>query len=390
MIIKKNIYFILFISIVYFNCSDEPTSISGGIPPKNSIGLVTINSKDDSLSQRSSYNHPSDVKLSPAGRLLIGRINNEIDASILIKFQISLADSVKEDILNDSITVTSAVMEFRQVYSFGDENQDLDFTVHKALQNWSIDITEDSTVQIDPSDSKIDFEINDSITTVTLNNLLLQEWLDITADTSLDGNYGVHIQPAGSVTNKVLGYRAITSSFEDVPFIRVVIEKTGGVYKDTIIFSTTADLTLMKGSIPPTVNENILIRSGYFINAVLAFDLSTVPDGIVVNKAELVLTADTVETKIGSGGINSLQTYFLFDSTNTDSISSSSIRLSKFGDTYSGDVTNYVRAWLNGNNQGMLVTPTDPYNGVEIFVIKGSDALPSEKPLLRITYTKQN
>jgi len=386
--IKKSAFLIILSALVFFECSDEPTSI-GDIPPRNTIGLITINSNDDSLSQSSSYHHTKDVKLSTASRLLIGRINDEINASILIKFETSLPDSIKDDILNDSITVTSAVMEFKQVYSFGEENAEFDFTVHKALENWSIDITEDSMVQVDPADSKLSREVNDSITTITLNNQLLQEWLDITADTSLSGNYGVHIIPTG-LTQKVLGYQAITSNFTNVPFIRVVIEKPGA-YTDTISFFSTADLTVMKGTIPSLSSENIIVRSGFVINATLAFDFSNIPENIIVNKAELILTLDTLETKAGSPYIPSLQAYFLFDSTNTDSVSSSSIRLSRFSNIFTGQITSYVRAWLdNINNQGMLLTSTDPLNGVERFVIKGSNAPASVKPLLRITYTKLN
>jgi hypothetical protein len=100
---------------------------------------------------------------------------------------------------------------------------------------------------------------------------------------------------------------------------------------------------------------------------------------------------DTLETKAGSPYIPSLQAYFLFDSTNTDSVSSSSIRLSRFSNIFTGQITSYVRAWLdNINNQGILLTSTDPLNGVERFVIKGSNAPASVKPLLRITYTKLN
>jgi hypothetical protein len=147
----------------------------------------------------------------------------------------------------------------------------------------------------------------------------------------------------------------------------------------------------MKGTIPSLSPENIIVRSGFVINATLAFDFSNIPENIIVNKAELILTLDTLETKAGSPYIPSLQAYFLFDSTNTDSVSSSSIRLSRFSNIFTGQITSYVRAWLdNINNQGMLLTATDPLNGVERFVIKGSNAPASVKPLLRITYTKLN
>jgi hypothetical protein len=379
---------------LFLKCSDDPASITGDIPPKISIVLETADSNSDSLSQTSSYFHPKDVRHSPAGRLLVGKINDEINASILIKFQAALPDSIEEDILNDSITVTSAEMVLRRVYNFGDDAAEFDFTVHKVLNNWSIDITEDSTIQTDPADLKTGAITHDDTTTFPLNNDLLKEWLDIIADTSLtNNNYGLHIVPTAG-TNKVIGYAAITATLEDVPYIRVGIEKLGGAYRDTIIFASTADLTYMKGNLPQTAGDNIIVRSGYVINSQLRFDLSNLPEDITVNKAELILTADTLQTKIGSNTFNSLQAYFLFDSTNTDSVSASSVRLSRQGTKYIGDIVNqsinFVSQWLHGNNHGLLITSTDPLNGVEIFVLKGSNASEAEKPLLKLTYTKKN
>ncbi len=389
MTIKKSIFLILLSAFIFFNCSDEPTSIGKDeIPGLGLINLITINSNDDSLSQTSSYFHRGDVKLSSSERLLIGKSEN-IDASILIKFETALADSIEEDILNNEITVTSAVMELRKVYSFGDTLAPFDFTVHKVTSNWSVGFNEDSILSMsltyDAEDLSGQKEINDSVTSVTLINQLVMDWLQITADTSLSGNNGVYLKPADG-TQKVLGYQALTSNFTDLPIVKAVIEKPG-VYVDTITFISTSDLTVMQGSIPSVSTGNIPIRAGYVIDGRLFFDLSPIPEKVVINKAELVLTVDTLETKVGSSYTNLLLAYFLFDSTNTDSISSSAITLSRSGNTFTGNVTNYVRAWIENNNHGLLLRPGSPTTGVELFVIKGSDAV-TDKPLLKITYTE--
>jgi len=314
-------------------------------------------------------------------------ITENINAAILIKFETGLADSIKEAILNDSITVTNAIMELQQTYSFGEASATFDFTVHKVTSNWSVDFNEDSLagLQYESMDSKEAKDVNDSVTSITLNNQLLQDWLNIIADTSLSGNYGVYIKPTDN-TQKVLGYQAITQTLADVPIIKVIIEKTGA-YIDTITFRSTADLTIMQGSVPTVSSGNIPIRAGYIVNGKLFFNLSPLPEKIVVNKAELVLTVDTLETKVGSSYANSLQIYFLFDSTNTDSISSSSVTFSRAGNIFSGNITTYVRAWLENNNHGLILTPSNPTTGVELFVIKGSDAV-LNKPLLKITFTE--
>jgi len=384
--VKKSIFLILLFSFVSFNCSDEPTSIGSILLGDDKINLITINSDSLQLNQTSSYFHPDDVRLSASERILLG-ITENINASILIKFETGLADSIKEAILNDSITVTNAIMELQQTYSFGEASATFDFTVHKVTSNWSVDFNEDSLagLQYESMDSKEAKDVNDSVTSITLNNQLLQDWLNIIADTSLSGNYGVYIKPTDN-TQKVLGYQAITQTLADVPIIKVIIEKTGA-YIDTITFRSTADLTVMQGSVPTVSSGNIPIRAGYIVNGKLFFNLSPLPEKIVVNKAELVLTVDTLETKVGSSYANSLQIYFLFDSTNTDSISSSSVTFSRAGNIFSGNITTYVRAWLENNNHGLILTPSNPTTGVELFVIKGSDAV-LNKPLLKITFTE--
>jgi hypothetical protein len=385
-IIKKSIFLILLLAFVFFNCSDEPTSIGDKIPGLGLINLISINSNDDSIAQTSLHFHPEDVSLGSSERLLLGKTEN-INASILIKFETSLPDSIKKDILNDSITVLSDTMVLRQTYSFGEGSANFDFNVHKVLNNWSVDFSEDSLpfLQIDETQNLIvDKEINDSVTSVILSNQLIQDWLHITADTNLSGNYGIYFKPTENA-QKVLGYQALTSSFTDIPIIKVVIQKPGA-YVDTITFISTLDLTVMQGSVPTVSSGNIPIRAGYIVNGKVFFDLSSVPEKAVVNKAELVLTVDTLESKVGSSYTNSLQAYFLFDSTNTDSISSSSVTLSRSGNTFSGSVTTYVRAWLENNNHGLILKPGSPTTGVELFVIKGSDAF-ADKPLLKITYS---
>lgn len=386
MTVKKSIFLILLFSFVSFNCSDEPTSIGSILLGDDKINLITINSDSLQLNQTSSYFHPDDVRLSASERILLG-ITENINAAILIKFETGLADSIKEAILNDSITVTNAIMELQQTYSFGEASATFDFTVHKVTSNWSVDFNEDSLagLQYESMDSKEAKDVNDSVTSITLNNQLLQDWLNIIADTSLSGNYGVYIKPTDN-TQKVLGYQAITQTLADVPIIKVIIEKTGA-YIDTITFRSTADLTIMQGSVPTVSSGNIPIRAGYIVNGKLFFNLSPLPEKIVVNKAELVLTVDTLETKVGSSYANSLQIYFLFDSTNTDSISSSSVTFSRAGNIFSGNITTYVRAWLENNNHGLILTPSNPTTGVELFVIKGSDAV-LNKPLLKITFTE--
>lgn len=384
--IKLKFLIVFVLSVAIFNCSDEPTSIGGNLLDDDIINLKTITSVDDTLTQSSSYFHRK-VSLGSADRLMIGKSDDDINASILIKFQTALPDSIAEDIRNNNITVNSAVLQLNQVYRFGEESAPFDFTIHKVTSDWALDFTADSALSYELDDLTITKEINDSITTVTIDNQLVFGWLQISADTSLPDDKGLYLKPAEG-TQKVLGYQALTSSFVDFPVVSVVIEKPGA-YIDTINFVTTSDVGVIEGNLPDVSNENIPLRSGFVINSKLVFDVSKVPENVIVNNAELILTLDTLESKFGTSFTNSVQTFFLFDSTNTDSLSSVTVSLGRSGNQFVGNITTFVRQWVLDNNQGVLLTTGSPFSGVELFSIKGSNAANiSERPLLKITYTE--
>lgn len=369
------------------NCSDEPTSIGkGGLPDEDLIDFLTINSAEDSLSQSSSYFHKV-IQLGTAERILLGKHDN-VEASLLMKYQISLADSLKNDILNNSINVVSSEMEFYQTYRFGEESAQFDFTVHKINSNWSVGFSEDSIafLSFDAEDLSGQKSVNDSITTSVISNQLILDWMRIAADTNLQDDNGVFIKPTGN-TFKVLGYQALTTAFTNLPVVKVVIEKPG-VYMDTLTFPSTLDVGVVEGSLPPVSVENIPLRAGYIINSTLSFILPDLHENIIVNNAELLLKLDTLETIVGSQFTNALFAHFLFDSSNTDSISSP-VTLSRSEDFFVGNITGFVREWVSGNNNGLLIATASPATGVELFSIKGSNAFNiTDRPLLKINYTK--
>ena len=210
--------------------------------------------------------------------------------------------------------------------------------------------------------------------------------MQIVADTSLPSQNGVYLTPT-SGTEKILGYQALTSSLTDYPVISVVIEKSG-VYVDTVEFYSNSDLSIVKGEVPTVSGGNIPLRSGYVVVSKLFFNLQEFPKDAVVNNAELVLNIDTLETFVGTDYSDAVDAYFLYDSTNTDSISSTVASLSRSGNQYSGNITAFVREWIRNNNNGLLLTTGSPLAGAELIAIKGSNSANlSDRPLLKITYT---
>ncbi len=56
---------------------------------------------------------------------------------------------------------------------------------------------------------------------------------------------------------------------------------------------------------------------------------------------------------------------------------------------YSGDITSYVRIWINERrNQGVLLRSGNDIEGLELFALKGSNAINfAERPRIKIVYT---
>ena len=113
------------------------------------------------------------------------------------------------------------------------------------------------------------------------------------------------------------------------------------------------------------------------------------PKGAVINDAELTLNIDTLETVVGTNYLNSLDAYFLLDSTNTDSIASYA-SLARNGSQFVANITSFVRQWIKGNNNGLILTTSGPLDGFELFAIKGSSSANiNDRPYLKITYTSR-
>lgn len=385
--IKKVVVF-LFAALFMFSCSDAPTSI--GLDLLNNDFIKVINTNSDSLGlSQYSYSFHKEISLASSSRLLIGKKDN-LEASILMRFFVSLSDTLKQDIIDNQINVSSAVMELIQDYEFGNESEPFDFAVHKINSDWGSEFTADSlsNLSYDGEDVSLAKEINDSVTSVTISNQLIESWLMGAADTSLNTNKGIYLK-SHLGTGKVLGYTAFNTSLINIPVVKVVIDKPD-VYTDTLNLPAILDLSVIDGRPPQVSTGNLVIQSGYVFNSKLVFDISKIPDNAIINDAELVLTLDTAETVTGSSYSNTIYAFYLVDSTNTDSLTSLVSNLTRSGNQFKGSLTTIVRLWKSLGNNGLLLVSAGQLDGLELFAIKGSNT-PNlfERPLLKLTYTQK-
>lgn len=381
--------FLITISLLHISCSDSPSSIGSNLLSQDLINVLQLDSVKDSLFQSSSVSKKV-IALSNANRLLLGKKAN-VEAGILIKFLIYFADSTKQQLLNNEITVTSAKIEFTKNYTFGDSAAQIDYNVYKINSSWSTGFTSDSLslLSFDANDVSFSKTFSDTINSFYFDNQIALSWLKANADTNLAAVNGLYIKPSAN-SEKIIGFQALSVEDVPIPALKIVIQKAE-VYTDTVSFFPSIDISVVSGSLPDVGTENFGIQSGLNSEARLFFDLSSLPEGIVVNYAQLTLTIDTLKTVTGSSYTNSLRVNYLTDSVSLLIDSSFALFLDREQNTFKGSVTSYIqRALVENNNQGLLVAASDKLNGVEIFAIKGSNAINfDERPKLQIIYTSK-
>lgn len=392
MIKNISLIFLSAISILFIvSCNDSPTDLGTKFLSQDGVEVLKLDSSIDSI-QQSSYSFKKVFNLGTSSQLLLGKAEN-ITSHVLLKFVFAIPDSIKEELALRNLTVIDSYVEMFRNYSFGDSNATFDYAAYKVNEKWSSSTFNADSFAFLDYDNTIDLSFNrstenDTMYSFHLDTTLTSSWLQNYVDTTAASNYGIILSPSDN-SQKVLGFTAFNTSGENDPRLRIVVQKPGA-YTDTLIGYISSDLSVVLGDLQDVGTENIVLQSSLTSEAQLYFDFSVIPEDVVINLATLTLTVDTLATKTGSSFTNRLSVYLLKDSAtkelNTDYI----YALNRSGATFTGDITNIVRAWNNRvDNQGLLIKSTLEFWGIEIFAIKGSNtALIEQRPKLEIVYSK--
>jgi len=373
-------------------CNDEPSSLGIEILESDYIEVKTFNSQTDSIGQNSSY-FKRIVSLGSSDWILIGKnqtTNQTITSSALMKFIFGFPDSIVTDIENDSLTVLDSWVVLTNKYLFGDSLDFMEFTTHEITAFWppnTFTIDDLPSLQYDPQNIGTDLTTSDTLYTVHIDdNQLVYSWMQNSIDTNTVKNYGIYLEPTSN-SNKIIGFQALTFLSSDAAKLNVVIEKPGS-YVDTIQGFVQVDISAVAGTEPVLTQGLTCVQSSVTFNSKLKFDVGVLPVGLVINKANLILTADSANSAFGSSFTNSLRAYILASNDSLDT-EGNPITLSYSNNEYSGDITNYVRTWISKNkNYGMLIQPANLILGTEFFALKGSDYPDVNlRPRVVITYT---
>ena len=384
--IKKVLLFVIFsISLFFYSCSDDPSSIGSDLLKNDYLNINEMDSYKDTLSQESSYIKRT-LPMGSAYRILVGK-NSDIEASTLINFYISLADSIKSGIKADSIEVISSSVKLSRTYVFGDKSANYDFNIHQILSGWTDKkFTADSLSMLSYDASDIGFNkmFSDSTDKFDISNDLTRSWLKNVAD-STGNNYGILISPSLS-SQKIVGYNALVSGDSTEPILTVVFKRLGS-YTDTLFFTVSSDVSTVTGNIPSVSPTSLVLQSGLALDAKLWFDVSKVPFNAVINDAKVTLNLDPSKTIIADT-TNTILAGFVIDSSSVVLDSSVVVTFSKSNNTLTGTITTYVQKWINSRaNQGLLLFSRGEISTVDLFNIYGSNAPDSLKPRLHIIYT---
>jgi hypothetical protein len=382
---------LLTVTLSFISCSDEPSSIGIDLLGSDYIVVKTYDSINDTINQSSSY-FKKVIPLGNSDWILVG-VKQDINASSLLKFIFGLADSLKNDVKANNINVLDSWIQLRSRYTYTNEDTlaTMNFTVHKVNSFWSptaFTIDSLSKLQYEINDVSSDFTISDTLYTFHINENLPLSWMKNSADNTLESNFGIYLAPTPA-SAKVVGFQALTPVSSEAAKLFVVIAKPG-VYTDTINGFISADISLIDGDLPALPAGLIGVQSSIAVKSKLTFDLSMIPPGVIINRAELIIKSDSINSIKGTRINNSLKAYYLryADSLNTEG---NPITLIFDNNQFNGDITNFVRTWIaRGQNYGILLEAGSQLLGLDLFALKGSDyPVVSERPRIKITYTQQ-
>ena len=390
---KNKLVLVFFYLIFTFliSCTDEPSSLGVEYITGDLVSVKTFDSQIDTINQSSSY-FKNVISLGSSTWILLGKYQ-DIEASTLLRFIFGFSDSLRTDIINGNINVLDSWIVLRDRYTFGDTLASLEFTTHKVNSDWSFTqftIDSLSKLQYENEDVGSNLVATDTNYTFNLDESLVLSWMKNSADNALESNYGIYLIPK-DMSGKITGFEALTGLSSEAAKLFVVIEKTG-VYTDTINGFVIGDVSLVDGEVPNLPSGIIGMQSSIAVNSKLTFDVSGLPQGLVVNSAEVVLSQDSLNSMKGSGFNNSLRASFLRydDSLNTQG---NAVALVFNDNKFIGNITAFLRNWVDtGENNGLLLQAGNQFDGLELFAIYGSDAVDLQlRPRLKVTYTiKEN
>lgn len=405
------IYILFFVIAVFISsCEENPTEVGKKIIEENTFGDVigrdTLDSYSDNISVKSKSFIGPELSFNYNSTNYAGRIVDqytESKASLVMMLISYLSDTTYVTALkNGSVIVESARFVILPKSTIGNEDDYWDIDVHPLTSVWNGSSGIKKTDMDTLCDNSINMKtgpiekLNDSLYTFPVDKQIMTEWLYTRADDSLEYKYkGVVFTPK-SGTKKMLGFNSSDSVY--MPRIEVFVRKTAGADLDTVVFYPKFEDAMMHvvtyGQSSFDI-QNIVLQGGIPIRSYLFFDyLKQLPEDIIINKAVLELTIDTLKAFKTNNKIEAVYVSALSDSLDISKISesSSSSELTREKNKFIGNITSIIDGQNYSKiNFGFLLSVEDEIGNISRDMIYSeSNPDPEKRPKLTIYYTKKN
>jgi hypothetical protein len=382
------IFLIIFAATIMMGCENNPNSVGiEFISPDDTLSTRLLDSQLDTM-PITNNNYLKYINTNASGNILIGNYQSYISKP-LIKFS-----NINPDL--DSAVIVSANLTLRyNNYFFQNETGITSFDVYPMTTNFNYStITYDSVSSSDygnisqgnysgtPADTQ---QIN-----VTLNNQLAKDWLEYAADTSYAvKNYGVILLPNASSTT-IKGFYSINNTTNLIPTVTIIFTKSGTLDTTVINFSQNVTLSNAPYSIIPA--ERFVLQSGIAYRNILNFDLSKLPNNVIINNVNLTFTLDNSSSFISPTTDKRVVIGMVTDSvTKTDSLFTDVFQLDSMTYSLSSTSLNAIfQRWNSGvsPNLGLSMKNYFEIQNLDYFVFYAPDAAEiSFRPRIKITYT---
>lgn len=371
------IYFVitsLFAVFLLSSCQDDPTSLGRDLIGSE-IEIQVLDSQSASLKQHSDSYLSDSLTFGASERIILGSVEDR-KSTMLMRFGVILPDSLRTSLDEGNLSILSAKTILKPIYRIGDENQLIDFTVHKITSGWgSNNFNSDSLafLNYDPAELTDSKEITDSLIEFEVHEEIADEWLRALTGDSLASNYGMIFIPNTGV-NKAYGFRGFPIvSTDDAPRLRFIVENENSKI-DTLIARVLFDVHVVEGMTEPVSDDKFQMTAGIGQRGKLFFDLKEVPRNANINRAELTLTVDSASSLIGRADTDSLRVRLFSDSTNNSINTDYTLRRITYdGSIFKGDISSLVQAiMLGADNQGFSLTLGNEGESLDRYVVYGS------------------
>jgi hypothetical protein len=389
---------VLISTLIFISCNQPPPTASQSLIPTEDLIYATHVTSDTWNLSQSSSSFEKELKMGIADRVLLGQ-NAYSKTDLLFRYAVYLPDTTKSYLRNGTATITKAWMVMKPSYILGDSTKPFGFSAYQIRSPWGLlNFNRDSlSVVLNTRDQQnvisnvpsnptrkdsIKFNIEPSV---------VAEWATYdSTNSNSKKNYGLIFIPTEG-TDRYLGFRAVTSSTESqITYMKFAIHKDSwGQFEDTIRVTPDMDTHIMEKQTLPTNNSEIYLEGSYVSRGFIHFDLSKIPQNIILNKAEFSIQVDVEKSLFSSPATDSLEMVVMGDSTKKSLNSDSSIVT-----LFKGDITWMMQKWIQRDNiypnQGAMLYISNDASTAEKIILHGSqDADKSKRPKLDIYYTQK-